>query len=319
MAQKVKEENELLWHIVKAVLECEKESHGPTMINGRDGGKACLKKQMASSNLIRAPTWDAVTAEFAKLYATSLRKVNRTKSDSGQEVKEVNELDQWKGHGALGPKLKLVSQKSTDEVEKKVPLITLDDLRDPAAFEAMVNNVTNKINGEKKKVVKKKSSNLAKRSSLALDDDEQVPEEATKEDEPPKTMMETLSVTPDNLGNGAIGEGTKSPDREWSPTPTPRRRTPSFKAAFKNSLVLGDKPPRPEGPSPPPPDENDTDDKFRFAAKVEEVMEKVIPRRNEVIKTDKNDNIVIRPKAVVDKTTQTECCCSCQCHLLLLD
>ena len=34
----------------------------------------------------------------------------------------------------------------------EVPKITLDDLRDPAAFEAMVNNVASKIAEEKKKV-----------------------------------------------------------------------------------------------------------------------------------------------------------------------
>ena len=53
LAKKVQEENEFLWNIVHLILDCEKDFHGPTMVNGRDVGKACLKKQMSASNMLR--------------------------------------------------------------------------------------------------------------------------------------------------------------------------------------------------------------------------------------------------------------------------
>jgi hypothetical protein len=39
--------------LIKLVLVREKGMHGQTMVQGRDGGSDCLKKQMAASKLIR--------------------------------------------------------------------------------------------------------------------------------------------------------------------------------------------------------------------------------------------------------------------------
>lgn len=74
LAGRAKAEHDLLWDLVKMILLREKEFHGPTMVQGRDGGNACIKKQLAAHKLIRSPTPDAVKSEFTKLYNVKIKK-----------------------------------------------------------------------------------------------------------------------------------------------------------------------------------------------------------------------------------------------------
>lgn len=78
LAARAKAEHDLLWDMVKLILAREKEIHGPTMVQGRDGGNACLKKQLAAHKLIRSPTPDTITSEFTKLYNVLLQKKKST-------------------------------------------------------------------------------------------------------------------------------------------------------------------------------------------------------------------------------------------------
>ena len=68
LAMGVKIEHDSLWELIKLILMREKEIHGPTMVQGRDGGSECLKKQMSVSKLIRTPTPEDVVKEYAKFY-----------------------------------------------------------------------------------------------------------------------------------------------------------------------------------------------------------------------------------------------------------
>ena len=45
LAEECKKEYASLWNLVKLCLLHEKESHGPSMVQGRDGGSTCIKKQ----------------------------------------------------------------------------------------------------------------------------------------------------------------------------------------------------------------------------------------------------------------------------------
>ncbi len=53
-AVKARLEYETLWEVVCLVLAREKEMHGPSMVQGRDGGSDCVKKQMEKNKLIRS-------------------------------------------------------------------------------------------------------------------------------------------------------------------------------------------------------------------------------------------------------------------------
>ena len=52
-ASSAKAEHDSLWDILKQVLSREKEIHGPSMVQGRDGGIACLKRQMSQDKTVR--------------------------------------------------------------------------------------------------------------------------------------------------------------------------------------------------------------------------------------------------------------------------
>ena len=64
LATDVRSEIDLLWDLVKLILAREKEQHGGTMTQGRDGGSNCLKKQMGPFKLIRMQNVDDIVAEF---------------------------------------------------------------------------------------------------------------------------------------------------------------------------------------------------------------------------------------------------------------
>ncbi|XP_040571104.1 uncharacterized protein [Lepeophtheirus salmonis] len=68
LAEECKKKCESLWSLVKTLLEREREMHGPTMVQGRDGGSACIKKQIEAGKLIRAPVLDEVISEYTKYY-----------------------------------------------------------------------------------------------------------------------------------------------------------------------------------------------------------------------------------------------------------
>ena len=59
---------ELLWELIKLMLIREKEQHGTSMIQGRDGGSDCIKSQLSVSKLIRQPNVDEILLEFTKQY-----------------------------------------------------------------------------------------------------------------------------------------------------------------------------------------------------------------------------------------------------------
>ena len=68
LAAEVRAEIDLLWDLVKLILAREKEQHGSTATQGRDGGSNCLRKQMGPFKLIRMQNVDEIVTEFAKQY-----------------------------------------------------------------------------------------------------------------------------------------------------------------------------------------------------------------------------------------------------------
>ncbi len=52
-AKRARAEADRLWEIVKLVLERQKEIFGPTMVQGRDGGSAAIRKQLGACKLIK--------------------------------------------------------------------------------------------------------------------------------------------------------------------------------------------------------------------------------------------------------------------------
>ncbi len=73
-AVEAKKEQEEIWEVVKLVLLREKELHGTSMTQGRDGGSDCIKNQLAAAKLIRPNNVDEVVQEFVKLYQFIKRK-----------------------------------------------------------------------------------------------------------------------------------------------------------------------------------------------------------------------------------------------------
>ena len=63
-----------MWELIKLLLVREKEQHGTSMVQGRDGGSDCLKSQLAVAKLIRPPNVEEVTQEFTKQYQFIKRK-----------------------------------------------------------------------------------------------------------------------------------------------------------------------------------------------------------------------------------------------------
>ena len=130
-AAKIKEEHDSLWGVVKLLLGLEKVSHGPTMVQGRDGGADCIKKQLAQHKLIRSPTPDTVVTEYVKLYnamGKGKKKPSVTKPPEDKENQKPEEVKSGEAEKKPDP---------VDIVEEAVEkeLITLDALRDPAAFQ----------------------------------------------------------------------------------------------------------------------------------------------------------------------------------------
>ena len=74
LATEAKKEGDQVWELVKLMLVREKEQHGTTMTQGRDGGSECIKKQFAVAKLIRPQTTEEVVQEFVKLYSFIKRK-----------------------------------------------------------------------------------------------------------------------------------------------------------------------------------------------------------------------------------------------------
>ena len=226
------------------------------------------------------------------------------------------------------------AQKKTIKENRKnnpgTPTITLDDLRDPQAFEKMVAGLEDAIATEKKK----KTSKSKKITEPKGDDN----------------RLKSVSIKAEEKEN----------EREWSPPSpssaspprpvTPRRRIPSFKCGRKAS---GDerKPPIPNEKSPPPPDLEDRraggaglalppSSPVPLVNGQQQHEAEEVPRRNDVVSspvppelTGFTQVMVTAPpdvksssegngsrsgaSAKVDKATQTEgrgsktCCCSC--------
>ena len=68
LAAEVRAEIDLLWDLVVLILAREKQQHGSTMVQGKDGGSNCLKKQMGPFKLIRMQNVDEIVNEYAKQY-----------------------------------------------------------------------------------------------------------------------------------------------------------------------------------------------------------------------------------------------------------
>ena len=68
LAAEARSEIDLLWDLVTMILAREKEQHGSTMVQGKDGGSNCLKKQMGPFKLIRMQNVDEIVNEYTKQY-----------------------------------------------------------------------------------------------------------------------------------------------------------------------------------------------------------------------------------------------------------
>ena len=77
---------EALWELIKLLVVREKEQHGSTMIQGRDGGSDCIKSQLGVAKLIRQPNVDEVVQEFTKQYQFVKRKRPPPGPAAGQQA-----------------------------------------------------------------------------------------------------------------------------------------------------------------------------------------------------------------------------------------
>ena len=68
LASETRAEIDLLWDLVILILAREKQMHGSTMIQGKEGGINSLKKQMGPFKLIRMQNVDEICNEYAKQY-----------------------------------------------------------------------------------------------------------------------------------------------------------------------------------------------------------------------------------------------------------
>ena len=68
LAAEARSEIDLIWDLVTLILAREKEQHGSTMVQGKDGGSNCLKKQMGPFKLIRMQNVDEIINEYTKQY-----------------------------------------------------------------------------------------------------------------------------------------------------------------------------------------------------------------------------------------------------------
>ena len=68
LAAEARSEIDLIWDLVTLILAREKEQHGSTMVQGKDGGSNCLKKQMGPFKLIRLQNVDEIVNEYTKQY-----------------------------------------------------------------------------------------------------------------------------------------------------------------------------------------------------------------------------------------------------------
>ncbi len=68
LAAEAKRELDLVWEVIKLVLVREKEMHGTSMSQGRDGGSECIRKQLSVAKLIRPQSIDELIQEYVKLY-----------------------------------------------------------------------------------------------------------------------------------------------------------------------------------------------------------------------------------------------------------
>ena len=222
-AENVRQECETVWNLVKRILELEKLSHGSNFVQGRDGGLACIKQQMSKCPLIRGPTWDETASEYTRLFKMKLpakkTSLPALKSGSSKQKKDKEENE-----------------------AKNIPKITLDDLRDPAAFEAIVNSVASKIAVEKEKL------------GIADQDD-------------------------DDLDKDAPIEMTNRKDEPEAP---PRKRTPSFRCKVSPGVEKKPPRPDGPSPPPPPEgdyDENEEANKGHKKAKAKDSTK--APKRND--------------------------------------
>lgn len=256
-AKDLRAEYDNLWEIVKLILEREKEIHGPTMIQGRDGGSETLKKQMSANKSIQISIQQDVCREYAKLYATIKPKKSLPKQNSLGKPDPPNVAEDRKV--SLKPVFRqnsLTTKEQETKVDppktkekKEIPTISLEDLRSPDGLQDVIAKMTKKIDEEKTKII----TNKKKLGSIGR---EEPPTSSAPE------LKENNSYLKVNNNSGDLGDDSS---REWSPTPIPRmRRTSSFRKTSRN--VEEPKPPIPSGPSPPPPPEpeNPKESKFKF-------------------------------------------------------
>ncbi|XP_059099295.1 uncharacterized protein LOC131893315 [Tigriopus californicus] len=271
-AKDIRLEFDNLWEIVKLILEREKEIHGPTMMQGRDGGSETLKKQMNVNKTIQISIQQDVCREYARLFTTIKPKKSLAKQISTGKLDQPNAAEDRKV--SLKPVFRQNPLITRDDIKgndlqkgkekKEVPTISLDDLRSPDGLQDVVNKITKKMDEEKSKIVKNKKK-LGSIGKNDLPDSTTAPE--CKENE------NYLKV------NANAGENGSDASREWSPTPVPRmRRTSSFR---KKPMHVEDmKPPIPSGPSPPPPPEPDNPNESKF--KFPDPKPNATPKRNDV-------------------------------------
>ena len=71
--KKMEAEADLLWDIVKLLLEKERALHGTSPAAGKEAGIASLKQQMESHKQIKSPLPEEVIEEFSKLYMVKIK------------------------------------------------------------------------------------------------------------------------------------------------------------------------------------------------------------------------------------------------------
>jgi hypothetical protein len=90
LAAEARSEIDLLWDLVTMILAREKEQHGSTVVQGKDGGSNCLKKQMGPFKLIRMQNVDEIVNEYTKQYQFIKKKRPSVALQKSLETSEFN-------------------------------------------------------------------------------------------------------------------------------------------------------------------------------------------------------------------------------------
>ena len=161
--KKMEEEAELLWTIVKLLLEKERDVHGTSVTTGKEAGIDSLKKQMEWHRQLKPPLTDDVINEFSKLYMVNFKakkKPEPVPEIIKEEPKKVLAVSSFQEQMNAIYKESMESQKKRDEqkVQNNVSSIKGDTNKEAVTKTKEIRKVT--ATKEEKKVTAPKPEEI---------------------------------------------------------------------------------------------------------------------------------------------------------------